>query len=207
MVMLEKKAGVALIPKLRAILLKEADGNMLDGHVFGGRALTHARECGLIPEEQLADKEKTADDGAWAKVLKADYARLRRQAIGIIAADAANCYDMVNHIVLSLILMALGIPFGPIVCMLSTIRYMRYYLRTGFGESKTFMGSDSTTRRRHGLNQGSRAAPPCWTLVSSVLVKLQRARGHLATVISPISKLISSVTGFLYMWMTMISMC
>jgi hypothetical protein len=104
MVMLEKKLGVALIPKLRAILLKEADGNMLDGHVFGGRALTHAREIGFIPEEQLAEKQKTAEDGVWAKVLKADYARLRREALAILAADAANCYDMVNHIILALLL-------------------------------------------------------------------------------------------------------
>jgi hypothetical protein len=71
MVMLEKKLGVVLIPKLRAILLKEADGNSLDGHVFGGRALTHARECGLIPEEQFAEKEKTSDDGVFRRVLKA----------------------------------------------------------------------------------------------------------------------------------------
>lgn len=56
MVMLEKKLGVALISKLRAIILKEADGNMMDGHIFGGKVLTHARDCGLIPEEQLAEK-------------------------------------------------------------------------------------------------------------------------------------------------------
>jgi hypothetical protein len=37
MVMLEKKVGAILIPKLRAILLKEADNNMHDGHVFGGK--------------------------------------------------------------------------------------------------------------------------------------------------------------------------
>jgi hypothetical protein len=63
MVMLEKKLGVALTPKLRAILLKEADGNMLDGHVFGGRALAHARAIGFIPEEKLAEKQKMAEDG------------------------------------------------------------------------------------------------------------------------------------------------
>jgi hypothetical protein len=96
MVMLEKKPGVRLIPKLRAILLKEADHNLHDGFVFGSLMLDHARENGLVPEEQLAEKAKTAEDGVWIKVLKADYARLRREALGIIAADAANCYDMVT---------------------------------------------------------------------------------------------------------------
>lgn len=198
MVMLEKKMGVALIPKLRAILLKEADGNMLDGHVFGGRALTHARDIGFIPEEQLAEKQKTAEDGVWAKVLKADYARLRREALAILAADAANCYDMVNHIILGLLLRAIGVPFGAIICMLFTIMNMKYFLRTGFGNTEKYMGSEMSSKRRHGLNQGSRAAPPCWTIVSSLLVAIQRARGHVATVTTPISRIITIIVGYLY---------
>jgi hypothetical protein len=62
MVMLEKKVGAILIPKLRAILLKEADNNMHDGHVFGGCMMERARDIGLIPQEQLAEKERTAED-------------------------------------------------------------------------------------------------------------------------------------------------
>jgi hypothetical protein len=196
--MLEKKPGVRLIPKLRAILLKEADHNLHDGFVFGSLMLDHARENGLVPEEQLAEKAKTAEDGVWIKVLKADYARLRREALGIIAADAANCYDMVNHIILALLLRAIGIPFGPIISMLLSIKLMRYYLRTGFGESKRAMRPEDSTRRRHGLNQGSRAAPPCWTIISSMLVEIQRAQGHIATVITPITRVVSSIVGFLY---------
>lgn len=42
MVMLEKKLGVVLIPKLRAILLKEADHNAHDGFIFGNLMLNHA---------------------------------------------------------------------------------------------------------------------------------------------------------------------
>jgi hypothetical protein len=135
MVMLEKKVGTVLIPKLCAIPLKEADNNFHDGVMFGGRMLNHAREIGLIPQEQLAEKDCTAEDGVWAKVLKADYARLRWQMLAIISADAANCYDLVNHIILCLIVLAIGIPIGPIISMLLTISLMRYYLRTGFGES------------------------------------------------------------------------
>jgi hypothetical protein len=36
MVMLEKKIGCALVGKLRAILLKEADDNFHSGVMFGG---------------------------------------------------------------------------------------------------------------------------------------------------------------------------
>jgi hypothetical protein len=160
--------------------------------------MERARDIGLIPQEQLAEKERTAEDGVWIKVLKADYARLRREALGIISADAANCYDMVNHLILALLLRAIGIAWGPIICMLLTIRMMRYYLRTGFGESKQYMGGELSRRRMHGLNQGGRGAPPCWSLVSSLLVKIQRARGHIATVKTPISSIISTIVGFLY---------
>jgi hypothetical protein len=139
MVMLEKKVGTVLIPKLHTILLKEADNNFHDGVMFGGCMLNHVREIGLIPQEQLAEKDCTAEDGVWAKVLKADYARLRRQMLAILSADAANCYDLVNHIILCLILLATGIPIGPIISMLLTISLMRYYLRTGFGESRKYI--------------------------------------------------------------------
>jgi hypothetical protein len=50
----------------------------------------------------------------------------------------------------------------------------------------------------HGLNQGNRAAPPCWTLVSSILVRIQRAKGHVATVIAPIAKIMTRIVGLLY---------
>lgn len=70
-----------------------------------------------------------------------------RESLGIIAADAANCYDMVNHIIMALLIWAIGVPFGPIICMLSTIQFMRYYPRTSFGESKKYMGSDTFARR------------------------------------------------------------
>ena len=198
MVMLEKKLGVVLIPKLRAILLKEADNNMHDGYLFGGRLLTHARECGLIPQEQLAKKEKTAEDGVFAKVLKADYAGLRRIFFGQISADAAYCYDLVNHLILALLLHAMGMPVGPIFAMLYTIMFMRYYLRTGFGKSQQYMGGDLAPRGMHGLNQGSRSAPPCWNMLSSLLVEIQRARGHVATVVSPITLINSKIVGSLY---------
>ena len=56
MVMIEKKMGCALVGKLRAILLKEADGNFHSGVIFGGRMMERARSIGFIPKEQLAEK-------------------------------------------------------------------------------------------------------------------------------------------------------
>jgi len=68
MVMIEKKLGCALVGKLRAILLKEADDNFHSGVIFGGRMMERARSIGLIPEEQMAKKQCTAEDGVFQKI-------------------------------------------------------------------------------------------------------------------------------------------
>lgn len=198
MVMLEKKMGCALVGKLRAILLKEADDNFHSGVIFGGRMMDRAREIGFIPEEQMAERHRTAEDGAFQKVLMHDYARLKRSAYSVVSADAANCYDRVNHIILALLLWSLGLPQGPLAAMLVTIAFMKYYLRTGFGESKDYMGGDKSRQRMHGLNQGNRAASHCWSIVSALLVRIQRYRGHVAEIKSPISRLVSTIMGLLY---------
>ena len=49
--MLEKRPGVTLIGKLRAILLKEADLNASYKKVFGNRMLDMLRSHGFMPEE------------------------------------------------------------------------------------------------------------------------------------------------------------
>jgi hypothetical protein len=50
-VMLEKKFGVRLVSKLRAILLMEADFNAMNKEVYGVWMLDNARKYKLIPEE------------------------------------------------------------------------------------------------------------------------------------------------------------
>jgi hypothetical protein len=65
-VLLKKIAGIALVNKLRAILLFEADSNMFNSFVFGRRAMETARQHNLISDGQ---------DGAWPRRLFADLSR------------------------------------------------------------------------------------------------------------------------------------
>ena len=58
--MLEKIAGIALVNKLRAILLMEADFNFHNKLIFGKRMLQVARAEGLIPDEQYSEQQSTA---------------------------------------------------------------------------------------------------------------------------------------------------
>ena len=71
-VMLEKIAGIALLKKLRAILLMEADFNFHNNFIFGKRMLELARSNNIIPGEQFSEQQSTAEDGSWDKILQAD---------------------------------------------------------------------------------------------------------------------------------------
>jgi len=53
-VILEKIAGIALVNKLRAILLMEADFNFDNKLIFGKRMLDQARANGIIVPEQYS---------------------------------------------------------------------------------------------------------------------------------------------------------
>ena len=137
-VMLEKIAGLALVNKLRAILLMEADFNMHNKIIFGKRMLDAVRDTGVIPEEHFSDKERTTEDGKFSNVLTSDLSRQKQQRMFSISADAGNCYDRIHHAVMALVFLALGVPTGAIAAMLKSIQLMQFFLRTGWGQSDLF---------------------------------------------------------------------
>ena len=96
-VMLEKIAGCALVHKLRAILLMEADFNFHNKLVFGHRMMDMAREKGLIPPEVYSQKESTTEDAILDHVLSMDLAEQARVPFLDSSVDAANCYDRMAH--------------------------------------------------------------------------------------------------------------
>ena len=65
--MLEKIAGVAVVTKLRAILLMEVDFNCHNKIIFEDRMMKLAREHGLVPEEIYSEKGKTPEDVIYNK--------------------------------------------------------------------------------------------------------------------------------------------
>ena len=60
--MLEKVAGVALVEKLWAILLMEADYNFFNKWVFGFKMMDRQYLKNYIPNDQYSQKESTAKD-------------------------------------------------------------------------------------------------------------------------------------------------
>jgi hypothetical protein len=140
-VMLEKVAGVCLVEKLRAIQLYEANFNCYNQFIFGGQAMQVLTNSGYIPEELFSQKGSTAEDAKFDKTLMATLSRQARHPMTIVSADAAYCYDRVNHVIMSLVWLVLtngNIP--AIVASLICLQTMKFFQCTDFRESKTFFG-------------------------------------------------------------------
>ncbi len=170
-VMLEKIAGVCLVKKLRAIQLYEADFNCYNQFVFGKVAMDSLNSIGYTPQELFSQKGNMSKDTKFEKTLMADLSRQACHPMTVVSVDAAYCYNRVNHIIMSLVWLVLtngNIP--AIVASLICLQTMKFFKRTGFGESKTFFGGNNYIPYMMGLGQGNRAAPPSWTQLSAIMV-------------------------------------
>jgi hypothetical protein len=176
-VMLEKIAGVCLVEKLRAIQLYEADFNCFNYFIFGRAAMDSLTKNDYLPEELFSQKGSTAEDAKFDKTLMADLSRQARHPMTVVSADAAYCYDRVNHIIMSLVWLVLTGNTPAIVATLICLQTMKFFQRTGFGESKTFFGGPRHEPYMMGLGQGNRAAPPSWLQLSAVMVNVYKQLG------------------------------
>ena len=88
--MLEKIAGVALVTKLRLILLLEADYNYHSQLIFGKRMMDLAQECGVVPDKIYSQKGRTAEDAVLHQILTYDIARQTKAPMLVASVDAAQ---------------------------------------------------------------------------------------------------------------------
>jgi hypothetical protein len=57
-----------------------------------------------------------------------DTVRQSRLPAGIASVDANNCFDIIAHLIASMVFQALGVPTTATETMLETIREMKYFL-------------------------------------------------------------------------------
>jgi hypothetical protein len=82
-----------------------------------------------------------------------DIAHQARTPAAIASVDASNCYYWIAHAMASLIFQSFGVKSTAVSAMLETIQEMKFFLRTAYGDSKTFAGS-SIEIKMQGLGQG-----------------------------------------------------
>jgi hypothetical protein len=197
-VLLEKIAGVALVTKLQAILLMEGDFNYMNRWIFGHEAINKLYTLGYVPGNQYSQKESTAEDALMDNGLTMDISRQLRHPLATMSADANKCYDCINHIIMSLLLLAIIGCIGNIVAMLHPIQTMKFFQRTAQGDSTTFMAGRGKDNPLQGLCQGNGAAPACWLMLSSVLMHCYQCQGFGLRIISPMSGAIIDFLGEIY---------
>ncbi len=127
-----------------------------------------------LPEELFSQKGCTAEDAKFDKTLMANLSRHARHPMTVISGDAAHCYDRVNHIIMSLVWLALTGNAPAIVATLICLQTMKFFQWTGFGNSKSFFGGVLYQPYMMGLGQGNRTAPPSWIQLSSVMINVYK---------------------------------
>ena len=91
LVMLEKVVGNINVQKLRAILLFEADFNMMHEIIFNNRLIPKIEADNVIPMEVIGGRRsQAAAHLALNKKLIADIANVRKLPTATICADATN---------------------------------------------------------------------------------------------------------------------
>ena len=165
--MLKKVPGCHLISKLRSILLVEADFNCINKINYGNRMLNRVRQASLMLDEIFSERNRTAEEGSFTKILFYDIAWQSCLLAGISSVDADNCYDRVSHAIASMVFCSFRVSKEATGAMLKTIQEMKFFLWTafGFGDLTEFAGSMLDIKTQ-GLCQGNGAALAGWAVVS-----------------------------------------
>lgn len=183
-----EKTGVLLVSKLRASLFMEADFNFGNKLYIGHRMVKNAHHRAIPHEVNGGVKGRSVEFMALGRRLLADIFRQKRCTGAISSVDAQSCYNRITHSTSLLCCQRWGVPHRIMErTMLKTIQGMKFYLRTGYGDSTSrfYRGGEHLFE---GICQGNGAGPAVWLAISTVLVLLlhERARSHsLCGAISP----------------------
>ena len=77
---------------------------------------------------------------------------------------------------------------------------MKFFQRTGHGDSTTFMGGPNRALNRflQGLCQRNGAAPTCWVMLSLVLIHCYHNEGYGSSILSPMSLTLIGCLGTIF---------
>ena len=140
-VMLEKNPGNPLIPRLRIIVLLEADFNIALRIIWMRRLFPAAEKMRFAPEQWGSCKNRHSTYCATMKLLTFESCRHRRMWIAMMAMDAAACYDRIITYLSNVCERRHGLPKKACVAKGKTVFEMLRKVRTAYGESDAFYTS------------------------------------------------------------------
>lgn len=185
--MIPKKTADLRPDKLRLILLMDARFNH-NNKLIGKKMMEYGERHRLLaPEQYGSRKNKSAIEHATNKRFTLDIIRQSGRSAIYIANDAKSCYDRIILMVAYLTMRNFGIPETVATSTISTILHMRHYVRTSYGDSRSYYGGEKWTVKPHGCGQGNGYGPALWACISSPLLHILRQRGYGTTITTPLS--------------------
>ncbi len=158
-VLLEKVVGNNFVHKLRAICLLEADFNWINKIICAKQIIGFALENNLIPGECFSKKGSNCINAVMTKMFICNESRINHHNAYLVGNDFSDSYDRAAHPMAAISLRCFGISQPAINLLLETMETMRFFLRTGFGESKISYGG-THEQRLAGYGQGNATAGP-----------------------------------------------
>jgi hypothetical protein len=99
---------------------------------------------------------------------------------------------------MSLLLRAIVGKTGAVDAMLTLIQSMKFFQRTGRGDSNTHMGGRLESSPLQGLCQGNGCAPACWLMLISTIMACYKKAGYGSSIVSPMSGVSIEFMGKIY---------
>ena len=169
-IMIHKLDGSYLINKLQVIHLFEADYNGTIGILFNRKLLYQAERKKLLNNNQWGCRpHRQAEDALMLKELTYNIAHTTKTTLATFDNDATGCFDRVPCTIAMLASRRLGASKNMCRLQADTLQNIQHQLCTAFGlSSSTYNSTDDI--EIHGQGQGSRAGPPTWVFISSLLL-------------------------------------
>jgi hypothetical protein len=196
-VLLEKIVGNNFVHKLWAICLLEADFNWINKIIFAKQMIGSALERNLIPGKCFSKKGSNCINAVMTKIFICDESRIHHHDACIAGNDFGDYYNHAAHPIAAMLLRSFGVPQPAINVLLETVETMRFFLHTGFDESKTSYGG-SHKERLAGDGQDNVAAGPGFTAMSLLIVNAYLRDGFGARIYSSYYKRLLLLEAVMY---------
>ena len=134
-VVMDKGIGPCTMDNMRYLNMYEADFNYFQAVYIGDEATQSLTEGGHLSEEHFSKKGSTAIDAKFDATLMTDISRQSRNSLAIVSVDVAQCYDRVNHVMLTLLWIALLKSTVIVKVILECLKTIKFYQRSGYGDS------------------------------------------------------------------------
>ena len=107
--------------------------------------------------------------------------------------DAKGCYDRIDHTFAVLVLIYFGVHWSIAATLFLVLQQAQHSIKTGYGLSKPVYGDLFA-----GIGQGNGIGPALWCLISTIIIKMCKRRGHGTTITTAMSRTEVSLLGFAF---------